>query len=65
MTKEIVLDVEGPAGPINDPRGVAHMGASATTRINRKDFGVSGFPGLVGDDVAITIDVELVKSAGR
>jgi polyisoprenoid-binding protein YceI len=37
------------------------MGASATTKINRKDFGVSGLPGVVGDDITITLDVEMTK----
>jgi polyisoprenoid-binding protein YceI len=61
VTKEVVLDVEGPNGPIKDPRGRLHMGASGTTKINRKDFGVNGLPAMVGEDVAITIDVELVR----
>ncbi len=41
------------------------MGASATTKINRNDFGVSGLPGLVGDDITITLDVEMVKPAAK
>ena len=44
-------------------------GAEAKTRINRKDFGMTfnmaleagGF--LVGDDVDLTIDVELIRQA--
>jgi polyisoprenoid-binding protein YceI len=63
VTKEVVLDVDGPNGPTKDPRGTQHMGASATTQISRKDFGVNGAPGGVGDDVQITIDVEMVKRA--
>lgn len=63
VTKEVVLDVDGPNGPTKDPRGNQHMGASATTQISRKDFGVNGAPGGVGDDVQITIDVEMVKRA--
>jgi polyisoprenoid-binding protein YceI len=63
VTKEVVLDVDGPNGPNKDPRGNQHMGASATTQISRKDFGVSGAPGGVGDDVQITLDVEMVKPA--
>jgi len=63
MTKEVVLDVEGPNGPNKDPRGNPHMGASATTQLNRKDFGVNGAPGGVGNDVQIVIDVEMVKPA--
>ena len=38
------------------------MGASATTKVNRQDFGVSGVPVMGGDDVSITIDVELVTA---
>ena len=62
VTKEVVLDVDGPSPPVTDPRGNLHMGASATTRINRKDFGVNGGSAVAGDDVPITIDVELVSS---
>jgi len=63
VTKEVVLDVDGPSAPVTDPRGNSHMGASASTKINRKDFGVSGGPGAVGDEIAITIDAELVSPA--
>lgn len=63
VSKEAVLDVEVPSAPIKDPRGNLHIGASATTKINRRDFGVNGYPGLVGDEVAITIDTELVKAS--
>ena len=41
------------------------MGASASTKINRKDFGVNGGGGMVGDDVPITIDLELVRPAAK
>jgi hypothetical protein len=61
VAKPVTLDIEGPSEPVKDPRGNLHMGASATTKINRMDFGVSSMPGMVGTDVAITIDVELVK----
>jgi polyisoprenoid-binding protein YceI len=63
ITKSVVLEVAGPNGPINDPRGNAHLGASASTRISRKDFDIEGYPRLVGDEVQITIDTELVKPA--
>jgi polyisoprenoid-binding protein YceI len=64
VTKEVVLDVEGPSEPISDPRGNSRMGASASTTINRRDFGVTAYPAaMIGDDVAITIDVEMVKAA--
>src|SRR5271157_1296621 len=63
VTKEVVLDVDGPSAPVQDPKGNSHMGASASTKINRKDFGVNGASSVVGDDVPITIDVELVSAA--
>ena len=65
---EVTLDVEGPTAAIKDPRGNLHMGVSATTKINRKDFGltwsrvVEGAP-MVSDDVLITLDMELVQAA--
>jgi polyisoprenoid-binding protein YceI len=61
VTKEVVLDVEGPTEPMNDPMGSIRMGASATTTINRKDFGVNGAPAMAGEQVQITLDVELKR----
>jgi len=62
VTKEVVLDVDGPSAPIKDPRGNMHMGASATATINRRDFGVGNIPtAMIGEDIAITLDLELVK----
>jgi polyisoprenoid-binding protein YceI len=69
VTKEIVLNVDGPTPEIKDQRGASRVGASATARINRKDFGLvwnralDGGGVVVGDDVLITIDVELIKQA--
>lgn len=66
-TKEVVLDVEGPTAPIKDPWGNQRTAATATTKVNRQDFGVKWNATLdnggvvVSDDVSITIDVELVK----
>jgi len=66
-TKEVVLDVEGPTAPVKDPWGNTRNAATATTKINRQDFGVKWNATLdnggvvVGDDVSIVIDVELVK----
>jgi polyisoprenoid-binding protein YceI len=62
VTKEVVLEVDGPTAPIKDPMGKGlRMGASATTKVNRQDFGVSALPGAIGDDITITIDVELIQ----
>jgi polyisoprenoid-binding protein YceI len=61
VTKEVILDVDGPSAPMKDPWGNQRMGASATTKINRMDFGVAGAPGMVGDDITITLDIEMTK----
>jgi polyisoprenoid-binding protein YceI len=69
VTKEVTLDVEGPMPAIKDQRGNARTGATATTKINRQDFGVSWNRTLdagglvVGDEVSISIDLELIKPA--
>lgn len=60
VTKEVVLDVSGPSKPVN-AMGGTRMGAEATTKINRHDFGVNGAPGIVGDDISIILDVELMR----
>ena len=65
VTKEVVLDVDGPSAAIKDPMGKGQrIGASATTKITRQDFGISADPGIVGDEITITIDVELVQPQG-
>jgi polyisoprenoid-binding protein YceI len=61
VTREVALDVTGPTPTAADPDGRTHVGGSAETRINRKDYGVSGGALLVGSEVTITIDVHLVK----
>ncbi len=65
VTKEVTLDVDGPSSPIKDPWGNQRIGASASTKINRQDFGVNGAPGVVGDEIAITIDTELIQPQGK
>ena len=70
VTKEVVLAVEGPTKPAKDPYGNERVGGSATTRINRRDFGLTwNMPletggVLVGDDVDITIDIEIFRKPG-
>jgi len=65
VTKEVALDVEGPSSPIKDPWGNQRIGASASTKVNRKDFGVNGAAGVVGDDITITIDAELIQPQAK
>ncbi len=67
VTKPVVLDVDFDGKQIKDPWGNVKAGATATTTINRQDFGVSWNKSLdaggvvVGDEVKITLDVELNK----
>ena len=64
VTKQVVLEVEAPSQPIQDPMGKGtRMGANATTKINRNDFGITTMPGIVGDDILIVLDVELTRPA--
>lgn len=66
-TKEVVLDVTGAPTPVTDPWGNSKLGGTATTRINRQDFGVSWSKTLdagglvVANEVDITIDIQLVR----
>ena len=66
-TKEVTLDVEGPSPVVKTQRGVI-TGASATTKISRKEFGVlysrmiEALP-VVGDEVTVTIDLQVNRPA--
>jgi len=68
VTKPVTLDVEGSPKPVNDAMGKARLGGMASTKINRKDFGLVWNKALetggvaVGDEVTITIDVELAQA---
>ena len=44
VTKPVVLDVAGPSEPVKGPDGAMRVGASATTTIDRRDFGLSVEP---------------------
>jgi polyisoprenoid-binding protein YceI len=63
VTKEAVLDVDGPTPPMKDPRGNSHRGASATTTVSRADYGMNTMAGMIGDQIAIQLDVEMVDKA--
>ena len=68
VTREVVFAVEGPTPPTKDPWGNIRMGLSATTKISRKDYGLTWNAGLetggllVGDEVTVTLDAEFVKA---
>jgi polyisoprenoid-binding protein YceI len=66
-TREVTLDVDGPTPELADPWGNSRRGISATTTINRKDFNLvynkllNSGEAVVGDNVKIQIDAEMVK----
>ena len=68
VTQHVVFAVEGPSAPAKDPWGNVRLGLSATTKINRKDFGLTWDAALetggilVGDEVTITLDLQFVKA---
>ena len=68
VTRSVVFAVEGPSARAKDPWGNTRMGLAATAKINRKDFGLTWNAALesggilVGEDVAISLDVQFVKA---
>jgi polyisoprenoid-binding protein YceI len=63
VTKPVILKVEGPTGPVQGMDHKPHAGFSASTTISRTAFGIgSSFPSaVVGDDVTLTIDLDVVQ----
>jgi polyisoprenoid-binding protein YceI len=68
VTKEVALNVEGPTEEQKDPWGNIRVGASATTKIKRSDFGLTWNAALetggimLGDDIKLELDVSLIKA---
>lgn len=68
VTRRVPFHVEGPTAPAKDPWGNTRVAISATTKISRKDFGLTWNATLetggilVGDEVTITLDVQFVKA---
>lgn len=68
VTHEVTLDVEDLTPEIRDPWGKQRIGATATAKLNRKDFGLvwnspletGGV--LVGEEVKINVDIEVVRT---
>ncbi len=71
VTKEVVLDVEGPTPEIKDIWGNARVGANASTVLDRRDFGLlysrllEGGGAVVGNEVTITIDLEVTRQPAK
>ena len=68
VTRQVRFEVDGPTPPAADPWGGTRIGLSATTKINRKDYGLTWNAALetggilVGEDVTLTLDVQLIKA---
>jgi polyisoprenoid-binding protein YceI len=68
VTRAVTFTVDGPTAAHKDPWGNVKIGASATTVIHRKDFGLTWNAALetggllVGDDVTITLDVQFARA---
>jgi polyisoprenoid-binding protein YceI len=66
VTREVVLDVEGPTAAVTDLLGQTRVGATMTTVLSRRAFGLlynellEAGGAVVGDEVRVTIDLEVV-----
>ncbi len=69
VTKPVVLEVEGPTPEVKGPWGNAKIGASATTKLNRVEYGVKWNAPVptggvvVGEEVTVTLDLELTRKS--
>jgi polyisoprenoid-binding protein YceI len=67
VTREVVLDIQGPAPEVKDPSGNFRRGLTATGRINRKDFGMTWNRALdtggmvIGEEVEISVEIEMTR----
>jgi polyisoprenoid-binding protein YceI len=67
VAKEVTLPVTL-AGPVKDPRGNEKVGFEATTKLNRKDYGITWNRALdaggvvVSDEVQVTVNLEAAKA---
>jgi polyisoprenoid-binding protein YceI len=67
VTKPVTLTLDGPTAELKDPWGMLRRGATATTTINRKDFGLGWNKALeaggvmVGEEVQITLDIAATR----
>jgi hypothetical protein len=71
VTRSVQFAVEGPSPETKDPWGNTRIGVAATTKINRKDFGLTWNAPLeagglmVGEDISITLDLEFCEAGIR
>jgi polyisoprenoid-binding protein YceI len=67
VTREVTLNVEGPTPAVKDLDGLMRAGATMTTTLNRRDFGlqynvlIEAGGAVVADEVKVTIDLEFTR----
>lgn len=70
VTREVVLDARGPSPEPQDASGAVRVGATATTKLRRSDFGLTWSAVLeaggmlVSDELSVTLDVSLIEQGG-
>jgi len=68
ITRQVVLDLDGPTPPIKDTQNRIKVGVQGTTKVSRKEFGILYNPVMetggvaVSDEVSIELDIELIKN---
>ncbi|MGA3238683.1 MAG: YceI family protein [Bryobacteraceae bacterium] len=68
ITRQVILEVDGPTPPVRDTEGRVKMGVSGLTKISRKEFGILYNPIMetggvaVSDEVTINLDIELIRN---
>lgn len=68
VTRPATFDVEGPSEPGKDPYGNLRIGLSASTKVNRKEFGLSWNAALetggvlIGDEVTLSLEIQFIKT---
>jgi polyisoprenoid-binding protein YceI len=67
VTKSVTLKVEDVSEPAKDPWGNQRIGLTGSTKINRKEFGLTWNSALetggvlVGEEVTISLDVQFIR----
>ena len=68
ITRQVVLEVDGPTAPVRDTEGRAKIGVSGLAKISRKEFGILYNPIMetggvaVSDEVTIDLEIELIRN---
>jgi polyisoprenoid-binding protein YceI len=69
ITRQVVLNIEGPTQPVKDTQGREKIGVRGVTKISRKEYGILYNPVMetggvaVSDEVSIILEIELIRNA--